>query len=267
MAGSRFIAAGAILMGLMALLGCPLPNRHHWRTALITGLFLFVGGNATVVWSSRSLPSGVVALIIGITPLYAALLEWLWFRGIRPGRLTWLALLAGFSGVALLTLTAATPGHPLDPWAIMAVLAAAFSWTVGSLWSRGAPQTPSPFMNAASQMVAGGSALMLLSWGIGEWTEFRIDQVSAVSWWSQIYLIGFGSLIGFTGFIYTLHHTTGALATSYAYVNPLIAVLVGALLGGEVIEGEVIAASLLIIGAVAGLTLANSRHRSPPEGP
>jgi drug/metabolite transporter (DMT)-like permease len=255
LAAVRFLVSGTILFGIACLLGATIPKWIQWRSALVTGLFLLLGGNCTVLWSSKELPSSVVALLIGVTPLYATLLEWLWLKRGRPARRTWLALAAGFTGVLVLTMGAGTPDHPLDPVRVGAVLLAALSWTVGSLWSRDAPQAANPLMNAAAQMLAGGVAVLLVSLLQGELRDVALQQVSLRSVASLVYLIIFGSLIGFSAYIYTLKHTSAAVATSYAFVNPLVAVALGAGLGGEILDLRVGCATVLIVGAVAALTL------------
>jgi drug/metabolite transporter (DMT)-like permease len=265
LAAVRFLVSGGILMVVALALGATMPRAIHWRTAWVTGLFLLLGGNCTVLWSSQVLPSSVVALLIGVTPLYATVLEWLWLKRGRPTTTTWVALAAGFGGVVVLTSGAGKPGSPLDPVRVGAVLLAALSWTVGSLWSRDAPQAPSPLMNAAAQMLAGGAAVAVVSGLHGEWSTIRYESVSARSVWSLLYLIVFGSLVGFTAYIYTLKHTSAAVATSYAFVNPLVAVALGAGFGGEALDWRVGVATALIVGAVAALTLMDRKGKNAPR--
>ena len=251
MAGARALVAGSLLYAWTRWRGAPRPELIHWRAAAIVGGFLLLGGNGLVSWSEQRVPSGIAALIVGSVPLWMVLLEWLWHSGPRPTIGIVLGLLVGFIGVGFL----AAPGrfgdnNQIDPWGTGALLLAAFLWASGSLYSRRARLPSSQLMAAGMEMLAGGVLLLLAGGVTGEWLRFepgRVVRHSIIAW---AYLIVFGSLVGFTAYVWLLKATTPARASTYAYVNPVVAVVLGWAFAGEPITPRVLLAAAAIILAV-----------------
>ncbi len=251
MAGSRTIVAGAILYAWARLRGAAKPEFAHWRGAAIVGGLLLLGGNGLLSWAQQRVPSGVSALIIGSVPLWMILLEWLWHRGPRPTVGIVSGLIVGFVGLGFLIapgrLNSGTPIKPLDA---VVLLLAAFLWAAGSLYSRRARLPSSQLLAAAMEMLAGGALLMLAGSVTGEWARFTPAHVSAHSLAAWCYLVTFGSLIGFTAYVWLLQVASPAHVSTYAYVNPVVAVLLGWKLAGEQITSRTLLAAAAIILAV-----------------
>ncbi|HUI06534.1 MAG TPA: EamA family transporter [Verrucomicrobiae bacterium] len=251
MAGARALVAGSLLYAWTRWRGAPRPEPVHWRAAAIVGGFLLLGGNGLVSWSEQRVPSGIAALIVGSVPLWMALLEWLWHSGPRPTVGIVLGLFVGFAGLGFLV----APGklgdmNRIDPLGAGALLLAAFLWGSGSLYSRRARLPASQLMAASMEMLAGGALLLLAGGLTGEWLRFEPTRVvphSIVAW---AYLIVFGSLVGFTAYVWLLKATTPARASTYAYVNPVVAVVLGWAFAGEPITPRVLMAAAAIILAV-----------------
>ena len=251
MAGARAVVAGALLYAWTRWRGAPRPEPIHWRTAAIVGGFLLLGGNGLVSWAEQSVPSGIAALIVGSTPLWMVLLEWLWHRGPRPTVGIVSGLVVGFIGLGFLV----APGklgdaRHIDALGAGALLLAGFLWASGSLYARRAPLPSSQLLAAGMEMLAGGALLLLTGGATGEWFHFdpaRVVTHSIVAW---VYLTVFGSLVGFTAYVWLLKATTAARASTYAYVNPVVAVVLGWAFAGEPITPRVLLAAAAIILAV-----------------
>jgi drug/metabolite transporter (DMT)-like permease len=264
MAGARFVVAGAILFSWARWRGVSRPLRAQWLPALTGGALLLLVGNGGVVWAAHLLPSGLTALLISTEPLWVVLLDWLRPGGKRPHGLVFAGLILGFAGTALL----------FAPWSLgkdstsiswvgaSAVILASFGWAAGSLRSRSANLPDSPFLSTGMQMLTGGGLLLLAGWITEEWHSFDPATASARSWLAVGYLLAFGSLISFTAYIWLLKVTTPAHASTYAYVNPVVAVLLGWLVAGEAVTLRMGVAAVVIIG---GVILIISRH-SPISG-
>jgi drug/metabolite transporter (DMT)-like permease len=252
-AGARFLVAGAILLGVARARGLAWPTRVEWRTAAIVGVLMLTGGNGGVSWSETRVPSGLAALIVGAVPLFTVAMDGLRPGGSAPGRATLLGLLIGFVGVGVLVNPAANDAARIDPAAAIVLLMACASWSAGGLYSRHAPGA-APMMSAGANMLAGGVGLVLLGTATGEPAGFDPAGVSAASLAALAYLIVFGSLIGFTAYLFLLHHTTPAKATTYAYVNPVVAILLGWALLDEPLTPRVLVAAAIIILAVVMIT-------------
>ena len=251
MAGSRALVAGALLYAWARGRGAARPERIHWREAAIVGGFLLLGGNGLLSWAEQQVPSGISALIIGSVPLWMVLLEWLWHSGPRPTVGIVFGLVVGFAGLGFLV----APGNLGDGTRVnfsgaVALLLAAFLWAIGSLYSRRARLPSSQLLGAAMEMITGGALLLVAGAALGEWKHFefaRVTMHSAIAW---IYLTTFGSLVGFTAYVWLLKATTAARASTYAYVNPVVAVFLGWALAGEPITPRTMLAALAIIIAV-----------------
>lgn len=276
MAGLRFLVAGAILYVWAMTRGAERPTRVNWITAALIGFLLLIGGNGGVVWAETRIPSGLAALFIATEPFFIVLLDWLRPSGKRPKGPVVVALLLGFLGVSLLV----GPwdligGGRVDPLGALAVIIASLSWAVGSLYTaRGARLPRSPQLATGMEMLIGGAMFLVLATAMGEWGRFSVAAVSLKSALAVLYLITFGSIVAFTSYIYLLKNTTPARASTYAYVNPVIAVFLGWALGGEELTSRALLAAAFIIAAVITIT----RHQAtshtgefavepPPRGP
>ncbi|HZT61397.1 MAG TPA: EamA family transporter [Pyrinomonadaceae bacterium] len=253
MAGSRFIVAGAALALWARASGAARPTRAQLRSACVVGALLFLGGNGGVVWAEQYLPSGVAALVVATEPLWIVLLNWARRGGARPGRGVLVGLLLGFAGVWLLVESNASAGGAAGSRALLAtvvVMGASVSWAVGSLYSVRATFPSSPLLSAGTQMLAGGALMIAAGTITGEWKSFDAAHVSALSAVALLYLIVCGSVVAFTAYSWLLRTVTPARASTYAYVNPLVAVLLGWALAGEELTTRTILAAVVITASV-----------------
>lgn len=258
MAGARFAIAGVLLLSWsMSNRNATWPNRTDWRTGFIGGALLLVGGNGLVVWAERRVPSGTTALLVAVVPVWMVLLDWLRPAGRRPPALVFVGLGLGLSGLALLVGTDSLHGHgSVDATGALALVLASLFWAVGSLYTKHAPRVSSGLNGSATQMLAGGGMLLLAATFAGELSQLDVAHVSARSLLGFLYLVTFGSLIGFTAYFYVLAHTTAAKASTYAYVNPVVAVFLGWALAGEAVTARTLLAAAVILSGVAIITIA-----------
>jgi drug/metabolite transporter (DMT)-like permease len=242
MAGSRFLVSGSVLLAVLRLRGAPWPSRREWLASLPVGFLMLALGNGMVALAERHLGSGVAAVVTGSMPLWAAGMAP--FFGERVSGREWSALVLGFLGVGVLAL-----GGELraDPWAAASLGLSPLAWALGSHLARRLPM-PRGLMAAATQMVLGGAVMLVVSQRLGEQVVTPVPAASLAAW---AYLAVAGSLVAFSAYTWLLGHTRPAVATSYAYVNPVVAVALGALLGGERVGPEVLVAVLLIVAATA----------------
>jgi drug/metabolite transporter (DMT)-like permease len=251
LAGVRFLIAGTILYVLLRARGAPSPTRAQWAGSAIVGILLLVGGNGGVVFAEQWVASGLAALGLAVIPLWAALFSGLFGRW--PNRKEWLGLGIGFIGVVLLNLG---NGFSTNPLGAIALIIAPMSWALGSIWSSRLP-LPKGLMASAAQMLTGGVVLAILGLALGE----RVTRFPAAGpLWAMGFLIFGGSLIAFSAYGYLLARVRPALATSYAYVNPAVAVGLGALFAGEKLSPIEIVAMLTILTGVCLLSLVR-QHR------
>jgi drug/metabolite transporter (DMT)-like permease len=259
MAGARFVVAGGVLYGWARRRGAARPTRFHWRAATVVGGLMLLGGNGGVVWAEQRVFSSLAALMIATVPLWMALLDWVRPGGVRPGNGVVVGLALGFAGVVLLATAGAGAGdHYLEPAGAIVLVLAALSWSIGSLYSRGARLPASPFLATAMEMLMGGALLLVVGLLTGEWTQLGM-QVSFRSFLALGYLIVFGSIVAFTAYIWLLRVTTPARASTYAYVNPVVAVLLGWALGNEPLTPRTLLAAAVIIVAVVFITTYRAR--------
>ena len=260
-AGLRFLCAGVLLLGLAAALGDRLPRRAgDWRTLAIVGLFLLAGGNAFVVWAEQYTPSGVASLFVVTVALWMA-----FFDAIIPGGsgdLNWrvvAGLLLGFIGTSVLV--GASPAELLhaDLRGPLALTGASASWSLGSVYAKRHPTETSPYVGAAVQMIVGGSAVALLGTGLGEWHAWHL---SAKGLGAIAYLVVFGSILGYTAYSYALRHASATIVGTYAYVNPVIAVLLGWLILREPVTERTFIAMVMILGAVLWIQFSHRIRRT-----
>jgi drug/metabolite transporter (DMT)-like permease len=249
-----------MLFGFLKLRGAGWPTARQWIANAIAGTFLLLGGNGLVVWAEQYVPSGITALLIGVSPLFIVLAEWSWPGGTRPSAITLGALLLGFVGVAWLAApweNSAQGGLPLG--GVLAILAACISWAIGAVYSRHAKHGADPVLASALQMLGGGAALLAVALVRGEPHGFEFAAVTPRAWGAFAYLIAIGSLVGFSTFVWLMRHAPPARVSTYAYVNPVVAVFLGWLLLHEPITQRTIVASIIIVAAVAVITTEKSR--------
>ncbi|HWA85152.1 MAG TPA: EamA family transporter [Opitutus sp.] len=256
MAGARFLAAGGLLHLFLRLRGAPAPSRRQWRANAIIGTFLLLGGNGLVVWAELFIPSGITALIIGVQPLFFVLTEWAWPGGARPRATVMAALLLGFAGVAWLAAPweSAQPGGA-HPAGVVAILLACVFWAIGSIYARHSKHGLDPLHAAALQMLTGGAALALTALARGDFHHLDPAAISARSWMAFAYLLAVGSLVGFSTFVWLIKHSTPARVSTYAYVNPLVAVFLGWLVLREPVTSRTLVAAIVIVAAVVIITV------------
>jgi len=254
MAAARHLAAGAMLYVALRATKVPNPNLRQWWGATIVGTFLLLGGNGLVVLAEQWVPSGITALLVGTTPFWMTMLAWLWQGEKRPGAWTITGLAVGFAGLYLLVNPTGATGERVHAGGALLVFAATLCWTIGSLLSRKVAVPASPFMSSAMQMLTGGAILGLVGTAIGEIPRLNVAAISARSAIALAYLVVFGSIIGYSAYIYVLKHARPALASTYAYVNPIIAVLLGWLLAGEKMGVEAAIGGAAVVAAVVLLT-------------
>lgn len=258
MAGVRFVIAGVILLVWARLRdGSSGPSRREWVTGLVVGALLLLGGNGAVVWAEQRVASGIAALLVAIVPLWMVLLDWMRPGGRRPAGLVFAGLALGLLGLALLVGPGALRGGgSLDLTGAVVLILGSLSWAAGSVYAQRAPRPRSGSDASGSQMLAGGVCLLAAGLVGGEWARLDIANVSTRSLLGFAYLLTFGSLVGFTAYAYLLAHTTAARAATYAYVNPVVAVLLGWAFANEPITMRTLVAAAVILASVAIITMA-----------
>jgi drug/metabolite transporter (DMT)-like permease len=266
MAGTRFLVAGALLYAWRRLAGDPAPTRKQWLAAGLIGVLLLFGGNGMVSWAEQKVPSGVAALMVGAVPLWMALIEALRPGGMRPNLLGGLGLVVGFGGILLLVAPSLTTTGPteLHPLGMILLLVAAFSWSLGSIYSRHANLPGSPLLGTSMEMLVGAAALYLAGTLTGEWHGLVLGNVSLRSWLGLAFLIVFGSMLTYSAYTWLLRAAPLSLVSTYAYVNPLVAILLGSLFARELLNLRILVAALVIIGSVLVINLSR-RKKAPVE--
>jgi drug/metabolite transporter (DMT)-like permease len=259
-AGLRFLVAGLLLLAIARALGDPLPRRSDWRTLAIVGLMLLAGGNAFVVWSEQYVSSGVASIFVVTVAMWTAL-----FDAIIPGgqsELNWkviAGLILGFLGTLLLV--GATPAEiaAADKRGPIALTIASASWSLGTVYAKRHPTKASPYMGAAFQMIVGGSAVALVGTLLGEWPAWHLSPrgLGAIA-----YLVVFGSVLGYSAYAYALRHASATIVGTYAYVNPVIAVLLGWLLLHEPVTSRTFIAMAMILVAVVWIQFSHRLRRA-----
>jgi drug/metabolite transporter (DMT)-like permease len=262
MGAGRFVVSGVILYLWARWRGAPRPSRREWRDAAVVGTLLLAGGNGAVGWAEQRVPSGVTALLVASVPMWMVLIDWARPHGRRPTLVVSFGLLIGLLGVGVL----AAPGFSergADGMAFGAVvlILGSISWAAGSIYSRQGARPASAEMSTALQMIAGSGALLIIALLGGELSRFELSAVTSRSFMGWAYLVTFGSLVGFTAYSYLLRETTPAKATTYAYVNPVVAVLLGWGFAHEPITMRTVVAAGIILASVAIISLAASGER------
>jgi drug/metabolite transporter (DMT)-like permease len=263
-AAMRFFAAGAALYGWTRLRGEKAPDKRQWISACILAALIFVGDYGLLFWAEIRVPSGIAAVMMATIPVFIALGE-IAFLGTQ--RMTWrlgIALVVGMGGVAVLTLrTLNLSGMPVEPLGAAALIVAAACWGVATILTRKLELPPSKVVSSGAQMLAGGIMLFAVSAAFGEFGRFDVRRVSSGAWWALAYLVVVGSIIGFTAYLWLLHHQSPTKVGTYAYVNPLVAVVVGYFLGGEELGMRTIVGTALVIVSVVMITTARKQATAP----
>jgi drug/metabolite transporter (DMT)-like permease len=253
-AGARWITAGLLLYSVTRLRGASRPSRTHWISAFIIGGLMLLVAHGSVVWAEQWIPSGLTSILVATVPLWVTFVESVHDKR-RPSAKVLAILLIGFAGVITLigdmpTLT----GDTMGPIAAIAVLFGAAAWGLGSVYSRSAKLPESHFMGVAMQMNVGGVLLLLASLATGEWTRIKLENMSQRSLLALIYLIVFGSLVAFTSYIWLLKQTAPTRVATYAYVNPVVALVLGWALASEQPTPRSLVATVIILISVAIVT-------------
>jgi drug/metabolite transporter (DMT)-like permease len=264
MAGARFLLAGTLLYAIMRLRGEPAPERRHWKNTALIGLLLLMLGNGGVTMAERTVPTAIVALLVAMVPMWMVLLEWLRPGGTRPTGKTLLGLVIGFGGIVLLVGPGSLAGgERVDPLGAAIVTVGALAWASGSIWSRSAALPRNALVATGMEMLWGGVWLLLAGTLRGELGALHPGAFTTASVLAYLYLVVIGSLVGFSAYIWLLGVSTPALVSTYAYVNPVVAVLLGWALLNEPLSGRVLAAAAIIVVAVAVITLGKRPQPAP----
>ncbi len=251
-AGSRFLAAGTLLYAFLRVRGAPRPTRRQWGWAALAGLLLLVGGNGSIVWAQKTVPSGIASVIVATEPLWIVLVSWLLFRGGRPTLLEGAGILGGFAGmVFLIGPSMLAHGGDIDPFGAGLLVFATVSWAFGSMVSRHADLPDSAPMAMSMEMAAAGVTMLVLALPKGDWAQFSLSAVSRASFLGWLYLVVFGSWVGFVAFFFVMRHCRPSRAATYAYVNPVIAVFLGVLVAGEPLAARTLVSAAVILVSVA----------------
>jgi drug/metabolite transporter (DMT)-like permease len=269
MAGSRFLVSGLILYIWRRLAGDPAPTPRQWRSAVIVGLLLLLGGNGVVSWAEQHVPSGIAALMVASIPLWIAVIDAIRPRGLKPDWKVALGLLIGFGGIALLVMSSGglTPADGLDFAGVLSLILAAILWSLGSVYGREADLPESSLLSTGIEMLGGAAGLFAVATATGEWGALNLPAVSTASLLGLAYLIAFGSLIGFVSYAWLLRNAPLSLVSTYAYVNPVIAIFMGAWLGSETINARIVLSALIIIGSVVVINFSKQTRLHREEEP
>jgi drug/metabolite transporter (DMT)-like permease len=266
-AGTRFMVAGLMLYGWARVRGAARPQPASWRTALVIGGLLLLGGNGAVVLAERTVPSGLTALLIATEPLMVVLLDWARPGGLRPTGRVAMGLALGMVGMFILIGPAGMTGaSEINLFGAALLILATISWAAGSIYAARARLQVSPILFAGMQMIAGGALLAIVGLVRGELSDFAFAAVSLRSLVSLGYLIVFGSLVAFTSYSWLLRVTPPSLAATYAYVNPVVAVLLGWAFAGEALSLRTMIAAAVIVAAVVLITTQQSRAAGAAKG-
>lgn len=263
-AAVRFLIAGTFLFIWRRMAGDPAPTRSQWKSAVIVGGLLLVGGNGLISLAEVSIPSGVAALIVATIPMFMVLIEALRPGGVKPSRGQVFGLLVGFGGVALLIGPSEFGGGTREFSLVGGAIAisAAFFWALGSIYNRNTDLPESTLLFTGMEMLMGSLGLFIVSGLLGEFGQLNVAAISTRSWLGLLYLITFGSLVGFTSYAWLLRNAPVSLISTYPYVNPIVAVFLGNLLAQEALNGRILLAAGIIVGSVVIINTA--KKPAPP---
>jgi drug/metabolite transporter (DMT)-like permease len=260
MGGLRFLIAGGVLYAVLQLRGVPAPTRVHWRSALVVGGLLLFGGNGGVIVAEQLVPSSLAALVIATVPLWMAVLNWRWGDHIRPNIGAAIGLGLGVLGIGLIAAPGASADQSvINPIGLLILVSAALFWSIGSLYSRQAKLPSHALLATSLEMLMGGALMLIAGLLSGQFGQVRWDHVTLRSLVALGYLVVFGSLIGFTAYVWLLRVSTPARVSTYAFVNPVVAVFLGGAFAGEALSPRELIAAAVIILAVMLITLNQAR--------
>ena len=252
--GLRNLMAGMLLYGYLRLRGAQRPTREQWRTALIVGVSLLALGNGAVTWAAQREPSGVIALVVSLVPLWLMVFGWMGTRGVRPAGIEVAGIALGLSGIALLVVPHEGGGN-VSGLGLVVLLLSTLAWAGGSMYARTLAPLPVPLLGTGMEMLLGGSTMMLVSGLTGEWGRVTSASFTPSAVLALAGLVLFGSVLGFSAYKWLLANVRPALAGTYAFVNPVVAMLLGWTFAGEALTGRLVLAMALIVGAVAIISL------------
>ena len=259
MVGTRFLAAGGLMYVWLRARGAKKPEPIHWRSAAIIGILMPVLGTGVVVWAEKRVPSGTAALLVAIEPLWIVVLQWWRPGGKRPNIWVIAGVLLGLAGLYLLV----DPGGDKQQGNMFAegmLLLAALSWAAGSLYTKRAPQAKERFLSTGMEMIVAGVILIAVGFATGEASHFSFAAPSAKSWLALLYLISFGSIIAYTAYVWLMSAADATLVSTYAFVNPVVAVFLGWAFASEPLNGRMLLAAAIIVGAVALITISGKEE-------
>jgi drug/metabolite transporter (DMT)-like permease len=260
LAAMRFLWAGLFLYGWAVVRGEPSPSRRQWMSAVCLALLIFVMDYGLLFWAEQRVPSGMAAVMLALIPAFMSLSEIIFLRTQKLTLRLALALLIGISGVAvLMSHSLNLGGEPIDKAGATALIVASVSWSLASILTRKLPLPASKVMSSGAQMLAGGVLLALTAASRGEFHNFDPSTVSRAAWFSLFYLIVAGSIIGYTAYLWLLHHESPTKVGTYAYVNPVVAVFLGHFLGGEALGLRTILGSLCVLTSVVAITTTRAK--------
>ena len=263
LAAVRFLLAGTILYAWMRLRGVAAPTRREWVVSSLLSTLIFVLDYGCLFWAEQRVPSGIAAVVLATIPVFITLLEIIFLKTQRLTLRLGLALLTGICGVSVLMNNSFTLGEvPIDRAGALALLVASVSWSFATVFTNRLSLPASKPMSAAAQMLSGGVQLVVVSAIAGEFPRFHIRDVSATVWMLLIYLIVAGSIVGYTAYVWLLHHESPTKVGTYAYVNPVIAVALGHFLGAEAVGMRTLLGTLLVLVSVVVITTAKSASRA-----
>lgn len=263
LATMRFLTAGVVLLGWVLLRGEWWPQGREWVSAFVLGALIFVGDYGLLFWAEQRVPSGIAAVMMATIPAFIAVAEIVFLRTLRFSWRLVFALLIGLAGVAVLMSRALhVGGAPVDSAGASALIIASLCWSIATVLTRRLTLPESKVMSSAMQMVAGGVLLLIASTALGEVSRFHAASVSRAAWGSLAYLIVVGSIVGFTAYLWLLHRESPTKVGTYAYVNPVVAVLLGYVAGGEALGMRTVLGTLLILVSVVVITTTRKQEKS-----
>jgi drug/metabolite transporter (DMT)-like permease len=266
LAGMRFFAAGIVLYAWMRVKGTPSPTRREWAAASFLAVLIFVLDYGLLFWAEKRVPSGIAAVMLATIPVFMTLAEIFFLRTQKLTFRLGFALLVGICGVAILVGHSPRLGEDaIDAAGAFALIVAAISWSLAAVLTRKLPLPESKVMSSGAQMLAGGIFLILASAMLGELNAFHLRAVSPIAWIALSYLIVAGSIIAFTAYVWLIHHESPTKVGTYAYVNPVVAVLLGYFLGGEALGVRTIVGILLVLASVIVITTTRKKEPEPKQ--
>jgi len=256
LAALRFGTAGAVLYGWTRLRGEAAPKGRQWGSVVLLATVMFVCDYGLLFWAETRVPSGIAAVMLAMIPAFIAIAEAVLLRTRKFTAPLVIALLTGLAGVAVLTVPATgLGGEAISLSGAAALLVASLSWSVATVLTRKLPQPESKMVNSCAQMLVGGGLLAIVAAAFGEYPRFHPAAVSIEAWWALAYLIVAGSIVGFTAYLWLLHHESPTRVGTYAYVNPVVAVGIGHWLGGEELAARTVVGTVLVLGSVVAIMM------------